>query len=87
MKPPSQDNICISGQRLIRLTDGAMGNHCQVQRPWQKTSVATDGMGADLFWQYGDTISTGKSHDDSFTIFYGDSDWKCLVDDHVSAIG
>lgn len=64
-----------------------MGNHCQVQRPWQKTSVATDGMAADLFWQFGDTISSGKSHDDSFTIYYGDSDWKCLVDDHVSAIG
>lgn len=69
------------------LLDGAMDNHCQVQRPWQETSIAADGMAADLFWQYGDTISTGTSHDDGFTIYYGDSDWKCLVDDHVESIG
>jgi mannan endo-1,4-beta-mannosidase len=66
---------------------GAMGDHCALQRQWQKTSVAAAGSGADLFWQFGDTTSNGKSHDDGFTVYYDSADWKCLVTDHVSSIG
>jgi mannan endo-1,4-beta-mannosidase len=43
-------------------------------------------MAADAFWQHGDTISTGQSHDDGFTLYYGSSDWTCLVTDHVATI-
>lgn len=43
-------------------------------------------MGGDTFWQWGEILSIGKTHDDDFTIFYGDSDWDCLVKDHVAAI-
>ncbi|RYP41110.1 hypothetical protein DL767_001271 [Monosporascus sp. MG133] len=66
---------------------GAPQNHCALQRPWQVTSVNSEGMAADLFWQLGTTLSTGRTHDDTFTIYVGDSDWKCLVTDHVAAIG
>ncbi|KAL2201936.1 fungal cellulose binding domain-containing protein [Sarocladium strictum] len=66
---------------------GAPGEHCSRQRPWQKTSVATSGMGGDAFWQLGTTLSSGQTHDDTFTIYVGTSDWQCLVTDHVQAIG
>jgi mannan endo-1,4-beta-mannosidase len=67
--------------------DGATGDHCSLERPWQQASATAQGSGADLFWQFGDTISTGRSHDDGFTIYYGDSDWQCLVTNHIKAIG
>ncbi|KAH7316889.1 fungal cellulose binding domain-containing protein [Stachybotrys elegans] len=66
---------------------GAPGDHCSRQRPWQQTSVATNGMGGDSFWQFGTTLSSGQTHDDTFTIYVGDSDWACLVTNHVAAIG
>lgn len=65
--------------------------HCSVESDWQKTTLGAkdDGMGADLFWQLGETIkSTGQqTHNDGHTIYYGSSDWKCLVDQHIKAIG
>ncbi|KAF2267301.1 glycoside hydrolase [Lojkania enalia] len=66
-------------------------DHCPVESGWQKTSLGLkdSGMAGDLFWQLGDTIrSTGQqTHNDGHTIYYGSSDWKCLVDQHVEQIG
>jgi mannan endo-1,4-beta-mannosidase len=66
-------------------------DHCPVESGWQKTSLAAKdgGMAADLFWQLGDTVkSTGQqTSNDGNTIYYGSSDWKCLVNDHVKNIG
>lgn len=65
--------------------------HCSVESDWQKTALGAkdNGMGADLFWQLGETIkSTGQqTYNDGYTIYYGTSDWKCLVDNHIKAIG
>ncbi|RMJ27596.1 hypothetical protein PHISP_01516 [Aspergillus sp. HF37] len=58
---------------------GVKSNHCSVMGQWQQTAVDTDGVAADLFWQYGDTLSTGKSADDEHTIYYGTSEYQCLV--------
>ncbi|KAF4470722.1 Glycoside Hydrolase Family protein [Fusarium albosuccineum] len=67
---------------------GAGQDHCTLQVPWQKTSLAAEGMGGDAFWQWGEqNLSIGASHDDSHAIYYGSSDWECLVRDHVAAIG
>lgn len=44
-------------------------------------------MAADLFWQWGDQLSTGQTHNDGNTIYYSSSDFQCLVTDHVKAIG
>lgn len=40
-----------------------------------------------MFWQDGDVISSGQTANDGNTIYYGSSDWKGLVTDHVAAIG
>lgn len=60
---------------------------CAVEGKWQTTALATKGIAGDLFWDIGDTLSTGKTSDDGNTIFYGTSDWTCLVTNHVKAIG
>lgn len=36
--------------------------------------------------QWGDQLSTGQTHNDGFTIYYGSSLATCLVTDHVRAI-
>jgi mannan endo-1,4-beta-mannosidase len=66
---------------------GVTSNHCSVEAPWQRTALDTTGIAGDLYWQYGDTLSTGQSPDDGNTIYYGTSDFTCLVTDHVAAIG
>ncbi|GFG18261.1 mannan endo-1,4-beta-mannosidase F [Aspergillus udagawae] len=65
---------------------GIKDNHCGDSLQWQKTSLATTGNSADLFWQYGQQLSTGASPNDHYTIYYGSDDWKCAVIDHVSQI-
>ncbi|KAJ5632001.1 hypothetical protein N7490_008340 [Penicillium lividum] len=65
---------------------GVTSNHCAVETPWQQTALGATGIAADMFWQYGDTLSTGETSDDGNTIYYGTSDFTCLVTDHVAAI-
>ncbi|KAF6844344.1 fungal cellulose binding domain-containing protein [Colletotrichum musicola] len=66
---------------------GTPTQHCELERPWQITSATTPGMAADAFWQLGDTISTGQTHNDGNTIYYGTDEWTCLVTNHVASIG
>lgn len=65
---------------------GVTSDHCAIEAPWQKTALDTTGIAADLYWQYGDTLSSGKSADDGNTFYYGTSEFTCLVTDHVAAI-
>lgn len=64
--------------------------HCSVESQWQSTALGlkNEGMGADSFWQLGDTVpSTGQlTPNDGFTIYYNTSDWTCLVTDHIKKI-
>lgn len=59
--------------------------HCATERPWQELAFATEGIAGDAFWQAGTVLSTGQTHDDTFTVYYGSDDWTCLVTDHVAA--
>jgi len=43
-------------------------------------------MSGDLFWQWGDQLSSGLTHNDGNTVYYGSSLAQCLVTDHVNAI-
>jgi hypothetical protein len=38
-----------------------------------------EGTGGDMFWQYGDELSFGKTHQDGNTVYYQDDLWKCMV--------
>ncbi|KAK3294332.1 glycoside hydrolase superfamily [Chaetomium fimeti] len=61
---------------------------CDIQKPWQQASLAlaADGISGDLFWQWGDQLSSGQTHDDGNTVYYGSELATCLVTDHVDAI-
>jgi mannan endo-1,4-beta-mannosidase len=59
---------------------------CSKIRPWQKDSLAADGMAGDLYWQAGDTLSFGKTHDDGNTVYPGTENWKCLVQEHRAEV-
>lgn len=65
---------------------GVTSDKCNIEREWQQTALNTTGIGADTYWQFGETLSTGQSPDDQFTIYTGTDDYNCLVTDHVKAI-
>ncbi|KAL5343990.1 putative mannan endo-1,4-beta-mannosidase F [Aspergillus crustosus] len=65
---------------------GAPSDHCAIEVPWQTTAVSTTGIAGDLFWQWGDALSTGQTHNDGNTIYYGSADYVCLVTDHLERI-
>jgi mannan endo-1,4-beta-mannosidase len=46
--------------------------------PWQAEVLATNTAG-DMFWQYGDTISTGETPNDGYTIYYNTTEYSELV--------
>ncbi|KAK8102269.1 mannan endo-1-4-beta-mannosidase F [Apiospora sp. TS-2023a] len=61
--------------------------HCANERPWQELAVQTEGIAGDAFWQFGTVLSTGKTSDDTFTLYHDTEEWTCLVTDHVAAVG
>ncbi|OJJ61570.1 hypothetical protein ASPSYDRAFT_43475 [Aspergillus sydowii CBS 593.65] len=65
---------------------GVTSNHCAIEKPWQTTALNTTGVSGDLYWQYGDTLSTGQSPDDGNTFYYGTDEFECLVTEHIEAI-
>lgn len=65
---------------------GIKDDHCGESINWQKTSLTTTANAADLYWQYGQQLSTGLTHDDHYTIYYGTDDFQCGVLDHISQI-
>nr|AJF11663.1 family 5 mannanase [Evansstolkia leycettana] len=75
---------CVNAGKPCLLEEYGSTNHCSSEAPWQSTALSTNGIAADSFWQYGDTLSTGQSPNDGYTIYYGSSDYTCLVTNHIS---
>ncbi|KAL4749875.1 hypothetical protein BDW72DRAFT_124818 [Aspergillus terricola var. indicus] len=65
---------------------GVTSNHCAIEKQWQNTALNATGVASDLYWQYGDTLSSGPSPNDGNTFYYGSEEFECLVTDHVEAI-
>ncbi|KAF2090350.1 glycoside hydrolase family 5 protein [Saccharata proteae CBS 121410] len=81
-------DVCAEANKPCLLEEyGVKSDKCNVEMQWQNAAFKTKGIGADCFWDFGAQLSTGKSPDDGNTIFYGTSDYTCLVNDHVKAIG
>lgn len=79
--------ICAKvGKPCILEEYGVTSNKASVEAAWQSTALSTNGIAGDMYWQYGDTLSGGKTADDGNTIYYGSSDYKTLVTDHVARI-
>lgn len=52
---------------------------------WQATVLSTETAG-DLYWQYGDDLSTGETNDDGYAIYYGSAEYATLVTAHAAAM-
>jgi len=52
---------------------------------WQQWVMNTQTAG-DMFWQYGDTLSTGQSANDGNTIYYGTTEFNTLITPHAAAM-
>lgn len=80
--------VCTSvGKPCILEEYGMTSNKPSIEGSWQTTALNTSGIAGDMYWQYGDTLSTGKTSDDGYTIYYGSSDFASLITGHVKSIG
>ena len=48
----------------------------------------TEGIAGDQFWQWGENLSSGQTHNDGYTVYYGSgsAEYQCMVADHIAAI-
>jgi mannan endo-1,4-beta-mannosidase len=53
--------------------------------PWQAEVLATNTAG-DMWWQYGDTLSTGETSNDGYAIYYGTALYEQMVIPHAEAM-
>lgn len=51
--------------------------------PWQSTILSTATAG-DLYWQHGDQLSSGQTHNDGYSIYHGSSEYQTYVRKHSS---
>jgi mannan endo-1,4-beta-mannosidase len=77
---------CTAVGKPCLLEEFGASNNCAIESSWQATALAAAGTGGDLFWQYGDTLSHGKTSQDGNTAYYGDELYTCLVTNHINAI-
>jgi mannan endo-1,4-beta-mannosidase len=77
---------CSAVGKPCLLEEFGASNNCTIESSWQATALAAAGTGGDLFWQYGDTLSYGKTSQDGNTAYYGDELYTCLVTNHIKAI-
>ncbi|KAK6856592.1 Mannan endo-1-4-beta-mannosidase A [Apiospora arundinis] len=82
MYPTNSGKPCFFEEYGIPSSQG----HCAIERPWQELAAQTEGIAGDAFWQAGTVLSTGKTHDDTFTLYHGTEEWTCLVTDHVASV-
>lgn len=75
-----------AGKPCVAEEFGSTSNQCTIEGAWEATALGAAGTGGDMFWQYGDTLSTGQTPNDGFTAYYGDALFTCIVTDHVAAI-
>ena len=78
--------VCEALGKPCVLEEFGFSNTCSVELAWETTALATPGTGGDMFWQYGDTLSTGQTHQDGNTVYFKDGLWECMVTPHIEAI-
>ncbi|RMY53953.1 hypothetical protein D0863_13784 [Hortaea werneckii] len=77
---------CVAAGKPCLLEEFGFSNDCEVESSWQATALGAEGNSGDLFWQYGDTLSYGQTHQDGNSVYYGTDLYDCIVTDHVSDI-
>jgi mannan endo-1,4-beta-mannosidase len=80
--------VCVAAKKPCIFEEYGLvtAEKCDKMTGWQNQSLQSKGMAADMYWQYGDTISTGQTSDDGNTVFRGTKNWDCLITDHGKRI-
>lgn len=78
--------VCQQLNKPCVLEEFGKSNTCSIELSWQMTALETAGTAGSMFWQLGDTLSYGKTHQDGNTVYYKDDLWQCLVAPFVEAI-
>lgn len=78
--------VCNDLGKPCVLEEFGFDNTCSVQLAWETTALETEGTAGDMFWQYGDTLSTGQTHQDRNTVYYQDELWECMIASHIEAV-
>ncbi|KAH6683872.1 glycoside hydrolase superfamily [Halenospora varia] len=68
----------------IILEEYGSTNHT-AELSWQQEVLNTQNA-ADMYWQYGDTFSWGKTHDDGYSLYWGTAEYATLVEAHAAAM-
>ncbi|KAF2668139.1 putative mannan endo-1,4-beta-mannosidase A [Microthyrium microscopicum] len=76
--------VCVANNKPCLFEEyGVMASEkCSQETGWQATALKTRGIAGDQYWQYGDTVSTGKTADDKFTVYKDTANWNCMVEAH-----
>ena len=82
----NHDKVCKTAGKPCVLEEFGYSNDCAVEGAWEATALKAPSTGGDMFWQYGDTLSTGQTHQDGNTVYHGTDLYDCLVTKHVAAI-
>ena len=77
---------CVAAGKPCLLEEFGASDNCTIESSWEATALSATGTGGDMFWQYGDTISSGETSQDGNTVYYGSDLYTCLVTNHIKAI-
>ncbi|QSZ35586.1 hypothetical protein DSL72_008456 [Monilinia vaccinii-corymbosi] len=80
----SHANVTAAAGKPLILEEYGATTHLN-ELAWQGTVLNTATAGS-MYWQYGDTLSTGKTSDDGYAIYYGTDEYKTLVINHAAAM-
>ncbi|EGX54367.1 hypothetical protein AOL_s00004g16 [Orbilia oligospora ATCC 24927] len=74
-----------AGKPYILEEYGVTSNRGSVYGSWYNTILGSETAG-DMYWQFGETLSSGQTHNDGFTVYYSSSEFNSLVGPHANAI-
>ncbi|KAF2218615.1 glycoside hydrolase superfamily [Elsinoe ampelina] len=82
----SHGKACAAAGKPCVLEEFGYHNDAATEYSWQTTALNDVNTGGDMFWQLGDTLSWGQTHQDGNTIYVGDSNWQTVVVKHVADV-
>ncbi|KAF3225456.1 hypothetical protein TWF106_002592 [Orbilia oligospora] len=74
-----------AGKPYILEEYGVTSNRGSVYGSWYNTILGSETAG-EMYWQFGETLSSGQTHNDGFTIYYSSSEFNSLVAPHANAM-
>ncbi|KAF4547789.1 Cellulase (glycosyl hydrolase family 5)-like protein 2 [Elsinoe fawcettii] len=77
---------CAAAGKPCVLEEFGFHNDAATEYAWETTALNDLSTGGDMYWQYGDTLSWGQTHQDGNTVYYQDDNWKIMVAPHIADV-